>query len=118
MRDQLGRSMSKELMDGLMQELQQVSVKQITRGRIVTTLGPWSNGHEEQCAIVTHVYGSGFPGDKVNLFIFVDLSQPLIVEDIPWYPSRREAEQALAANAEKANLTGGAVCCYFPARTE
>lgn len=83
-------------------------------GMPVTTLGPWSNGHDEQTAVITHVYGDGLPGDLVNLFIFVDLGQPLVTEMIPWFPTRRAAEQALAADPEKANITGGAVCCYLP----
>lgn len=109
---------AENLIEQLRDQLHVAPAHRISRGRMVTTLGPWSNGHEEQCALVTHVYGTGLPGDMVNLFVFVDLAQPQVVEMIPWYPSRAEAEQALAANAEKANITGGAVCCYFPARTE
>lgn len=108
--------MSADVISELMAQLSVPAVQTITRGRTVITLGPWSNGHEEQVAIVTHVYGSGLPGGMVNLFVMVDLSQPLICEEIPWYPTRRDAEQALAANAEKANIIGGAVCCYFPER--
>lgn len=108
--------MSEKLMSELMSELAQRPVVHIGMGRMVRTLGPWSNGHEEQCAVVTHVYGAGIPGCKVNLHVFVDLAQPLICEDVPWYPSRAHAEQALAADAEKANIIGGAVCCYYPDR--
>lgn len=88
----------------------------ISRGRDVITLGPWSNGHEEQCAKVTHVYGDGLPGDVVNLFVFVDCGQPQLVDRVPWYPTRAEAVQALNASPEMANITGSAVCCYFPDR--
>lgn len=83
---------------------------------MVTTLGPWTNGHDEQCAIVTHVYGTGLPGDLVNLHVFVDLAPTLIATEVPWYPTRADAEAALAANADKANMTGSAVVCYFPDR--
>lgn len=107
--------------DAVIQHLEQTlatpDTPQITRGRSVIALGPWSNGHEEQAAVITNVYGSGLPGDLVNLFVFVDLGQPLVLEGVPWYPSRAVAEQALAANTETANIIGGAVCCYFPDRS-
>lgn len=108
--------MSQALEAALKQQLAVLHQPVISRGRIVTTLGPWTNGHDEQCAIVTHVYGTGLPGDLVNLHVFVDLGDTIIAAEVPWYPSRAAAEQALAANAEKANITGGAVVCYFPDR--
>jgi len=107
---------SEALTEALARQLQALRQPTVSRGRTVVTLGPWTNGHDEQVAIVTHVYGCGLPGDLVNLHVFVDLAETLIASEVPWYPTRADAEQALAANAEKANITGGAVCCYFPDR--
>lgn len=85
----------------------------VTRGRIVTTLGPWSNGHQEQCAIVTNVYGDGdVAGTPVNLHIFVDEGMDLMQSGVPWYPTR----EAAAAALDTAQLSAGARACWFPER--
>lgn len=90
-------------------------VVRITRGRMVHTFGPWSNGHHEQCAIVTHVHGQGIaPGTLVNLHVFVDEGASLIVSEVPWYETRAEAERVMQANAESVAQMGGAVICFYP----
>jgi hypothetical protein len=88
-------------------------VTRITRGQMVHTFGPWSNGHHEQCAIVTHVWGDGSaPGTLVNLHVFVDEGASLITSEVPWYPTRAEAEASMQANAESVASMGGAVVCF------
>lgn len=90
-------------------------VPRIRLGQMVHTFGPWSNGHHEQCAIVTHVLGEGVaPGTLVNLHVFVDEGMSLIVREVQWYATRAEAEQAMVANAESVAQMGGAVVCFFP----
>jgi hypothetical protein len=89
----------------------------VTRGSIVECYGPWSNGHMAQAGIVTHVYGEGDEsGVPVNLHLFVDLGETLIVSEVPFYASR---QHALAALAVKAPMTdGGTIACYFPERAD
>lgn len=92
-------------------------MKRVTQGRIVRTQGPWSNGHGEQAAMVTHVYGDGSVSPTlVNLHVFVDLGQPMIANEVPWYESRNHAIAALAADLTKQN--GGANACWFPERDD
>jgi hypothetical protein len=86
----------------------------VSRGRIVHTDGPWSNGHEEQCALVTHVYGDGYvPGTPVNLHVFIDMDQSIPVGHVPWYPTREAAMAALAGGELPAHSPR---VCWFPAR--
>jgi hypothetical protein len=83
----------------------------VRRGDTVTTYGPWSNGHMEQVAIVTHVYGYGDEDSVlVNLHVFVDLGQPLITHEVPFHRSRMHALAAMAAHEAIANA--GAVTCW------
>lgn len=87
----------------------------VSRGRMVHTNGPWSNGHEEQCAIVTNVLGEGVaPGSIVNLHVFIDADQSMIATGVPWYPTR---EEALASLLPDRNPVGGPEVCWFPDRT-
>lgn len=87
----------------------------VSRGRMVHTNGPWSNGHEEQCAIVTNVLGEGVAsGSIVNLHVFIDADQPMIATGVPWYPTR---EEALASLLPDRNPVGGPEVCWFPDRT-
>jgi hypothetical protein len=89
----------------------------VSRGRIVHTLGPWSNGHSEQAAIVTHVHGDGeMAGELVNLTIFVDEGMPLIQGGVPWFPTREVALATLQATQN--SLVPGARACWFPERDE
>ena len=80
----------------------------VRRGSIVIAHGPWSNGHDEQAAIVTHVWGLERPGALVNLHVFTDLSDPLIVSEVPWYPSRESAMRALGDS----HFDGGPRVCW------
>lgn len=91
-------------------------VVRVTRGRMVEVLGPWSNGHTEQVGIVTHVYGEGLPGDRVNLHVFVDESDTLIASRVPWYPTKRDAEESTRALPEHSDIVGAPQACYFPER--
>lgn len=87
----------------------------VTRGRTVEAYGPWSNGHMEQAAVVTHVYGEGDePGVLVNLYVMVDADAPMVCVEIPFYPSRQHALAAMATGEAKHN--GGAVVAYWPER--
>jgi hypothetical protein len=82
----------------------------VRRGDIVETWGPHSNGHMEQAGVVTNVYGQGDePGVLVNLFVFVDLGEPMIAAEVPCYPTRNHAIAALAG-ATMSN--GGAQVCW------
>jgi hypothetical protein len=82
----------------------------VTMGRIVHVWGPWSNGHDEQSAIVTHAHGNG---EMVNVFVFVDEGAPMQASEIPFYPTRAEAIAAMAAAQTGANI-GGPLVAYFP----
>jgi hypothetical protein len=84
----------------------------VKRGDMVEVLGPWSNGHTEQIAIVTHVYGTGLPGDRVNLHVFVDEGDTLIASRVSFYPTRKEAEQATQALPEFTDIVGAPSACY------
>lgn len=87
----------------------------ITPGRIVKTYGPSSNGHQEQVAIVTHVYGDGEAyATLVNLHVFTDLGEPLIAAEVRFYQSQQHAIAALAVGEIEAN--GGAIACWLPER--
>lgn len=84
----------------------------VSHGRIVHTNGPWSNGHQEQCAIVTNVMGDGVaPGSFVNLHVFIDADQSITVTHVPWFPTR---EAALASLLPDRNPVGGPEVCWFP----
>lgn len=86
---------------------------QVKRRDLVTTYGPWSNGHDEQCAIVTHVQGEGVaPGTFVNLHVFVDEGPSMIASEVPWFATRAEAEQAMTASQDSFSNAGPKVC-YF-----
>lgn len=82
----------------------------VTRGAIVMTYGPWSNGHQEQTAIVTHVYGQGLTGSLVNLHVFMDEGMSLVESAVPWYPTLAEGLALLQSSSHRA----GARFCYFP----
>jgi hypothetical protein len=83
----------------------------IKRGMTVLTEGPWSAGHTQQCAIVTHVYGEGDEtGVLVNLYVFIDQSNPMIFTEIPFYRTRLEG---LAAQTQHGAANFGAKFCYL-----
>lgn len=87
----------------------------VSLGRIVRTNGPWSNGHVEQCALVTHVYGDGLaPGTPVNLHVFIDMDQSIPVTEVPWYPTREAAMQSIAAHENVSSHLPDV--CWFPER--
>lgn len=89
----------------------------VTRGRIVHTWGPWSNGHMEQTGIVTHVYGEGDEaGVPVNLHLFIDMGGAVIVHQVPFYPTRAQAIAAMGVLSDGGN--GSAQACWFPSREE
>lgn len=84
----------------------------VRRGGVVITQGPWSHGHDEQCAIVTHVWGDGaVPGILVNLHVFVDEGESLICSGVPWYPTRAQALAAVYPLAGQ--VMGGPVVCWL-----
>lgn len=88
----------------------------IKRGMHVMTYGPWSNGHMEQVAVVTNVRGDGTaPGSLCNLHVFVDLGAPMLAEDVPWFDTWHEAEQAMTLRENKMQIAGPVVC-YSPQR--
>jgi hypothetical protein len=82
----------------------------IARGDVVLTEGPWSAGHSEQCALVTHVYGQGDePGVLVNLYVFIDQGMPMVFTEVPFFPSR---DDGIAAQSAHGTATVGAKFCY------
>lgn len=90
-------------------------IERVSMGRIVRTNGPWSNGHVEQCALVTHVYGDGLaPGTPVNLHVFIDMDQSIPVTEVPWYPTREAAMQSIAAHENVSSHCPDV--CWFPER--
>jgi hypothetical protein len=86
------------------------SEAKVARGQIVMTHGPWSNGHQEQTAIVTHVYGQGVTGSLVNLHVFMDEGMSLVESAVPWYPTLAEGLERVQLSSQRA----GARFCYFP----
>lgn len=81
----------------------------VRQGQTVQVWGPWSNGHDEQAAMVTQVHGIGH---LVNLFIFVDAGEPMIATEVPFYPTRALAMDAMMKNGTPMNL-GGPQVAYF-----
>lgn len=91
-------------------------LQRVTRGRMVHTFGPWSNGHDEQCAIVTHVRGDGdAPGTLVNLHVFVDDGPSMLAISVPWFATRAEAVASMVPN-DAAMPEPGPRVCWFPDR--
>lgn len=87
----------------------------VRRGDTVETWGPHSNGHMEQVAIVTHVYGQGDEaGVPVNLMLMQDLGTPMVAAEVPCYPSRQHAIAALGAQA----MSNGSAQVCWPRETE
>lgn len=83
----------------------------VKRGAIVLTRGPWSNGHEEQVAVITNVRGGGFSGDLVNLHLFIDLSDvAMVYEDVPWFATYAEAQARMLATPGIIGDGGPMVC--------
>jgi hypothetical protein len=82
----------------------------VRRGQIVNVFGPWSNGHDEQCAIVTHVdsHDGSIIGVGVNLQVFVDEGPMMLASLVPWFPSRTEALEA--ARGMSGTIGGPKVC--------
>jgi hypothetical protein len=99
-------------LDEVMAELKRTlrPERRVRRGNLVTTFGPWSNGHDEQCAIVTHVdsHEGNIPGVGVNLQVFVDEGPMMLASLVPWYPSRPEALEA--ARGMTGTIGGPKVC--------
>lgn len=82
----------------------------VRRGDIVETWGPHANGHMEQVAHVTHVYGEGDErGVPVNLLVLIDLVGPMVASEVPCYPTRQHAMAALVAHSLS---NGGAQVCW------
>jgi hypothetical protein len=83
----------------------------VRRGDIVNTWGPHSNGHMEQVALVTNVYGEGDEaGVPVNLHVFVDLGGYMLAGEVPFYQSRQHAIAALYGDTGPSS--GGAVVAW------
>jgi hypothetical protein len=69
----------------------------------------------EQAAFVTHVYGEGDEAAvPVNLVIMLDLGNPMIAGEVPFYPSRQHAMAALA----RAGISNGGAQVCWPRETE
>lgn len=100
----------KRSIDGARHEDMQRPV--VRRGRIVITWGPWSNGHEEQCAIVTNVYGKG---EMVNLQIFVDEGAPVLANEVPFFNTKADAMAAMQTTEAGVAANSG-LCAYYPDR--
>lgn len=100
-------------LDEVMRELKAALTpdKQVKRGDIVSTFGPWSNGHDEQCAIVTHVdsHDGSIAGVCVNLQVFVDEGPIMLASLVPWYPNRFDA---IAASQYLTGTIGGPKVCW------
>lgn len=87
----------------------------VRRGSLVETWGPHSNGHMEQVALVTHVYGEGDEaGVPVNLYVYVDLGGGMIATEVPYFPTRQRAMAALAMATlmSPGSSNGGAQVCW------
>jgi hypothetical protein len=87
-----------------------VQAKLVKMGDTVHVWGPWSNGHDEQAAIVTHTHGNG---QHVNLFVLVDEGAPMSANQVPFFITRAAAMQYMT-DAQAVTNTGGPVVAYFP----
>lgn len=85
-------------------------VRLVRMGETVHVWGPWSNGHDEQAAIVTHAHGNG---QHVNLFVLVDEGAPMSANQVPFFITRAAAMQYMTEAQVTTNI-GGPVVAYFP----
>lgn len=82
----------------------------VRMGETVHVWGPWSNGHDEQCAIVTHAHGNG---QMVNIFVLVDEGAPMQASEVPFFITRAAAMQYLI-DAQVTRNIGGPIVAYYP----